>query len=218
LFLLSVVAITNQPDQEVNPAVIQEAYQRTDNSFMHYVRNNWHQNPELASVGSCCLVGLVYNNILYVANSGDSRAVLARCHEGGDFEVVQLSVDYNAKYIERRQEVRAEHPDDPGLFKYANGPRLRGTLQVIILLVLFMYNDVYFLYFYFSVSLFYNYSSLFSYTSDQLCSTNHYSSVLTGPKDTFDRVMKYNSCNIFYFNNFNLYFILHTFVKVKACT
>lgn len=101
---------------------------------MQYVRNNWHQKPDLAATGSCCLVGVVHNNILYVANAGDSRAVLARWADGDDFEVVQLSVDYNANDRDRRDEVRAELGNDPSLFRYVHGSaRVRGTLQVIIL-------------------------------------------------------------------------------------
>ncbi|KAF3339527.1 hypothetical protein FCM35_KLT16998 [Carex littledalei] len=45
--------------------------------------------------GSCCLVGVVYNNVLYVANAGHSRAVLVSWPDGGgwnDLEVIQLWV------------------------------------------------------------------------------------------------------------------------------
>jgi serine/threonine protein phosphatase PrpC len=34
--------------------------------------------PKVAYVGSCALIALVHNNKLYIANAGDSKAVLLR--------------------------------------------------------------------------------------------------------------------------------------------
>ncbi|KAJ1695513.1 hypothetical protein LUZ63_012211 [Rhynchospora breviuscula] len=126
-------AITNQHLQEVNPAIIQQAYLRTENKFLEHARANWrHRNWKLASTGSCCLSGVVNGNRLYVANAGDSRAVLARWGAGDEnVEAVQLSIDYNANDAESREELRAEHQDDPYLFRVTNGRvRVRDRIEV----------------------------------------------------------------------------------------
>ncbi|KAF3338542.1 putative protein phosphatase 2C 38 [Carex littledalei] len=125
-------AIANQ-NGVINTEVFEEAYHRTELMFVNHVRRNWQNEPQLAVLGSCCLVGVVFNNVLYVTNAGDSRAVLARWPNGGgldDMEVIQLSVDYNAKHIERRSEVCEEHPGT-NLFPEGEGCfLLRGSLQV----------------------------------------------------------------------------------------
>ncbi|KAJ1695512.1 hypothetical protein LUZ63_012210 [Rhynchospora breviuscula] len=117
---------------QVNPYVIQQAYLRTENNFMGLVRKNWEGRPKLATVGSCCLTGVVHGNVLYVANAGDSRAVLARWTDGDEQPVVhQLSIDHNANDADRREELQLEQHDDPVLFNYVHGSfRVRGRLQV----------------------------------------------------------------------------------------
>lgn len=118
----------------MNPEVIQEAYHRTEAAFVDHVRDNWLRQPRLAMMGSCCLVGVVLSNVLYVANAGDSRAVLARRPDGGelnDLEVVQLSVDYNANDPERRAELLEEHPSLDITEVHQGKWYIRKTLQVI---------------------------------------------------------------------------------------
>ncbi|KAJ3687666.1 hypothetical protein LUZ61_016830 [Rhynchospora tenuis] len=126
-------AFTNHYDDEVDPStVIQEAYLSTENKFVEHARTNWQQNPKLASVGSCCLSGVMHGNMLYVANVGDSRAVVASWADGEEQpEVEILSTDHNTKFLRRRQELIAEHPNDPDLFTITDGIyRVRGSVQV----------------------------------------------------------------------------------------
>lgn len=131
-FFLTAEAIANHPDDGVNQTVIQEAYQKIEETFLDHVRSNWHQEPCLAAMGSCCLVGVVHNNVLYVANAGDSHAVLARWPTGGNIEVIPLSVDHSTRDRERRKEVHLEHPPHSRLFKRDDGCLcLRGLLKVI---------------------------------------------------------------------------------------
>lgn len=118
----------------IDEQVLGEAYHRTEQMFVDHVRSNWQNEPQLAVSGSCCLVGVVFSNVLYVANAGDSRAVLARWPNGAgldDMQVIELSADYNAKHIERRNEVSVEHPGT-NLFQEVEGCfLLRGSLHVI---------------------------------------------------------------------------------------
>ncbi|RAL46695.1 hypothetical protein DM860_004974 [Cuscuta australis] len=56
--------------------VLRRALNAIEEDFMHMVRRSWLRQPKMVSVGSCCLVGAISNGVLYVANIGDSRAVL----------------------------------------------------------------------------------------------------------------------------------------------
>lgn len=51
-------------------------------------------NGELSS-GTTAVVALIHNNRLFVANVGDSRALLCRTDENGVMKVIQLSCDHD---------------------------------------------------------------------------------------------------------------------------
>lgn len=86
----------------------------------------------MASVGSCCLVGAITDDRLYVANLGDSRAVLGRRSLGGRAVVAErLSTDHNVSMEEVRKEVAASHPDDKQIIVHTRGAwRIKGIIQV----------------------------------------------------------------------------------------
>ncbi|KAE8730411.1 putative protein phosphatase 2C 34 [Hibiscus syriacus] len=95
--------------------VIKKAFNATEEEFLHLVKRSLPVRPQIASVGSCCLVGAISNDVLYVANLGDSRAVLGkRFSEDKKNKVVaeRLSTDHNVGVEEVRKEVEALHPDD----------------------------------------------------------------------------------------------------------
>lgn len=53
--------------------------------------------PKAAYVGSCAMVALVIDSKLYVANSGDSKAVLLRHdEESGSLNPINVTTTYNA--------------------------------------------------------------------------------------------------------------------------
>ncbi|GLT46773.1 hypothetical protein SLA2020_205030 [Shorea laevis] len=115
--------------------VIRKAYDATEGEFLHLVKRLWPARPQIASVGSCCLVGVITNDDLYVANLGDSRAVLGRRQSGNqnDNQVVaeRLSTDHNVGVEEVRREVKALHPDDSHIVVYSRGVwRIKGIIQV----------------------------------------------------------------------------------------
>lgn len=72
--------------------------------------------------------------MLYVANLGDSRAVLGRrVSKGGKNMVVaeRLSTDHNVGDEEVRKEVEALHPDDAHIVVNNRGVwRIKGIIQV----------------------------------------------------------------------------------------
>ncbi|KAJ7944491.1 Protein phosphatase 2C family protein [Quillaja saponaria] len=117
--------------------VIKKAFDATEEEFLHLVRRSWVAQPQIASAGSCCLVGAISNNVLYVANLGDSRAVLGRkaseTRVSNDNNVVaeRLSNDHNVGLEEVRKEVKALHPDDAHIVVYTHGVwRIKGIIQV----------------------------------------------------------------------------------------
>ncbi|KAF6174132.1 hypothetical protein GIB67_033664 [Kingdonia uniflora] len=61
------------------------------------VRKQWHNKPQLASLGSCCLVAIICDGLLYVANTGDSWVVLGRSEKAvREVKAIQLSTEHNA--------------------------------------------------------------------------------------------------------------------------
>ncbi|XP_039158646.1 probable protein phosphatase 2C 63 [Eucalyptus grandis] len=113
---------------------IKKAFDATEEEFLHFVRTSFPARPQIASVGSCCLVGVILSDLLYVANLGDSRAVLGRrAIEGGNKPVAaeRLSTDHNVAVEEVRKEVEALHPDDSHIVVYTRGVwRIKGIIQV----------------------------------------------------------------------------------------
>ncbi|KAJ4840247.1 hypothetical protein Tsubulata_015407 [Turnera subulata] len=115
--------------------VIKKAFNATEEEFCHLVKRSLPVKPQIASVGSCCLVGAISNDVLYVANLGDSRAVLGRRVSEDDKKKAvvaeRLSTDHNVSVEEVRKEVEALHPDDSHIVVYSRGVwRIKGIIQV----------------------------------------------------------------------------------------
>lgn len=114
--------------------VIKKAFNATEEDFLRLVKRALPAKPQIASVGSCCLVGAISNTKLYVANLGDSRAVLGRSGSGSKITPVvaeRLSTDHNVGVDEVRKEVIALHPDDAHIVVYTRGVwRIKGIIQV----------------------------------------------------------------------------------------
>ncbi|KAL9224300.1 hypothetical protein vseg_000350 [Gypsophila vaccaria] len=113
--------------------VIKKAFSATEDEFLRHVKGRFAQQPQIASAGSCCLVGAIVNDELFVANLGDSRAVLGRRSSTKQKNVVaeRLSTDHNVSDEEVRREVEALHPDDDHIVAYNRGVwRIRGIIQV----------------------------------------------------------------------------------------
>ncbi|KAL9690824.1 hypothetical protein QQ045_011235 [Rhodiola kirilowii] len=115
----------------ITAEVIRKAFNATEEGFVHLVKQAMVSRPQVASVGTCCLFGAISNDLLYVANLGDSRVVLGR--RGGDCNVAakRLSIDHNVGVEEVRQEVKALHPDDAHIVICCRGVwRIKGIIQV----------------------------------------------------------------------------------------
>ncbi|XP_016510563.1 putative protein phosphatase 2C 60 [Nicotiana tabacum] len=112
--------------------VIRKAFQATEEGFLSLVVKQWPTKPQMAAVGSCCLVGVVCNGTLYVANLGDSRAVLGRLVKAtGEVLALQLSAEHNASFESVRQELHSLHPDDPQIVVLKHNVwRVKGLIQI----------------------------------------------------------------------------------------
>ncbi|KAL9267583.1 putative protein phosphatase 2C 60 [Drosera capensis] len=112
--------------------VIKKAFQATEEGFMSQVARQWSTKPQIASVGSCCLVGIVCSGTLYVANLGDSRAVMGRVLKSkGEVLPIQLSDEHNVSIESVRCEMHAMHPDDPHIVVLKHNVwRVKGIIQI----------------------------------------------------------------------------------------
>ncbi|KAL0409856.1 UNVERIFIED_CONTAM: putative protein phosphatase 2C 38 [Sesamum latifolium] len=119
-------------NQEMSATVIKKAFLATEEEFLSLVRQQWSIKPQLASVGTCCLVGVICNGLLYIANAGDSRVVLGRAdNDMRGITAIQLSTEHNANIEAVRDELRSLHPDDPQIVVLKHKVwRVKGIIQV----------------------------------------------------------------------------------------
>ena len=117
---------------------VRKAFYATEDSFTSIVREPIQ--PQLAAVGSCCLVGVICNGNLYIANLGDSCAVLGRLVKAtGEVLAIQLSAEHNACIESVRQELHSVHPDDPQIVVLKHNVwRVKGLIQVCSFVVLIL--------------------------------------------------------------------------------
>ncbi|KAK9147077.1 hypothetical protein Sjap_006980 [Stephania japonica] len=118
--------------QSVMDDHIRQAFLRTEEGFLDLVSRSWRTRPQLTTVGSCCLVGVVSQRTLYVANLGDSRAVLGRkIGNTGAIAAIQLSIEHNANVEAVRKELQELHPHDPQIVVLKHGVwRVKGIIQI----------------------------------------------------------------------------------------
>ncbi|XP_073272951.1 probable protein phosphatase 2C 60 [Primulina huaijiensis] len=119
-------------NQSMSVEVIRKAFQATEDGFFSVVSRQWPMKPQIAAVGSCCLVGIICSGTLYVASLGDSRAVIGRLVKAtGEVLAIQLSEEHNASFESVRKELQSLHPDDPHIVVLKHSVwRVKGLIQV----------------------------------------------------------------------------------------
>lgn len=117
---------------------ILNAFRRTEEGFTAVVSELWSTQPQIATVGTCCLVGVIHEQTLYIASLGDSRAVLGKkVGNTGEIAAIQLSTEHNANLDEIRQELSEMHPNDPQIVVQRHGVwRVKGIIQVKITVII----------------------------------------------------------------------------------
>ncbi|KAL9390495.1 hypothetical protein Peur_019100 [Populus x canadensis] len=113
---------------------LQRAVSQAENDFLYMVEQEMEDRPDLVSVGSCVLVGLLHGMDLYTLNLGDSRAVLATYDEEdseikgcGRLKAIQLTDCHTVDNELERTRVLSDHPDDPAVIA---GGKVKGKLKV----------------------------------------------------------------------------------------
>ncbi|KAL7092770.1 hypothetical protein ACP275_11G003200 [Erythranthe tilingii] len=111
--------------------ILRNATSETENGFLTLVRRAYTIRPTIAAVGSCCLVGVIWKGTLYIANLGDSRAVMGYLDRSNKIVAEQLTRDHNACMDEVRKELKTLHPEDSQILVMKQGVwRVKGIIQV----------------------------------------------------------------------------------------
>ncbi|KAB2631451.1 protein phosphatase 2C 68 [Pyrus ussuriensis x Pyrus communis] len=115
----------------ISEDILRSAFSSTEDGFLTLVRRTCGIKPLMAAIGSCCLVGVIWRGTLYVANLGDSRAVIGSVGRSNKIGAEQLNREHNASMEEVRQELRSLHPDDSHIVVMKQGVwRIKGIIQV----------------------------------------------------------------------------------------
>lgn len=118
--------------RQISADVLKKAFSATEEAFLSLVKKQWLVKPQIASVGTCCLTGIICNGMLYIANVGDSRVVLGRVEKNfREVTAVQLSTEHNASIASVREELRSLHPNDQQIVVQRHKVwRVKGIIQV----------------------------------------------------------------------------------------
>ncbi|KAK8365590.1 hypothetical protein V6Z12_A02G066100 [Gossypium hirsutum] len=125
-------AITAESHGVVTAETIQRAFRQTEEGFTTLVSELWGSRPNMATVGTCCLVGVIYQQTLFIASLGDSRVVLGKkVGNTGGIAAMQLSTEHNANIEAIRHELKELHPNDRQIVVLKHGVwRVKGIIQV----------------------------------------------------------------------------------------
>lgn len=116
----------------MSEANLKNAFAATEDGFLSLVKMASREEPLVAAIGSCCLVGVIWNDKLYMANLGDSRAVKGYFGESNEIIAQQLTEDHNVSRTEVREELKSMHLDDSRIVYQRRGVwRIKGMIQVL---------------------------------------------------------------------------------------
>ncbi|WVZ05844.1 hypothetical protein V8G54_019190 [Vigna mungo] len=117
--------------ETIDEDTLREAFATTENDFMLVVERGYQLQAKLPTVGSCCLVGVIWGRVLYIANLGDSRAIVGTLGRYRKITTEQLTTEHNCIREEIREELKALHPNDPDIVEVRRGAwRVKGIIQV----------------------------------------------------------------------------------------
>ncbi|KAI9081158.1 hypothetical protein K1719_036917 [Acacia pycnantha] len=125
-------AIAEQSQGAVTADTIHRAFLRTEEGFTSLVSELWNTRRRIATTGTSCLVGVIFQQTLFVANVGDSRVVLGKkVGNTGGIAAIQLSTEHNVNLDAIRQELKELHPHDPQIVVLKDGVwKVKGIIQV----------------------------------------------------------------------------------------
>ncbi|CAN0927633.1 Probable protein phosphatase 2C 68 [Linum grandiflorum] len=116
----------------ISEETLRQAFSATEDGFLTVVRRSYEIKPLMAAIGSCCLAGVIHRGTLYVANLGDSRAVIGYlARRSKKITAEQLTNDHNVGMEDVRAELKSLHPDDSHIVVMRHGAwRIKGIIQV----------------------------------------------------------------------------------------
>ena len=127
-----VLTAPNDHDHATIEELIQAAYMRLDHDILADALSTSSgstielEKMQLAFSGSCAITAFVQGTDLYIANSGDSQAVLGLQTEDGQWEPVELSKMHTAENHDEVERLNKQHPNEGA--KILRGGRLLGDL------------------------------------------------------------------------------------------
>ena len=100
-------------NEEAIKKAISQAYTRIENDWYELTKQVFDKGyPSTAYVGSCALVAVVIDNKLYVANAGDSKAVVLNKKEDGTYEHLNVSKTFNANKSYEQERLKKLFKDE----------------------------------------------------------------------------------------------------------
>ncbi|CAI8614100.1 unnamed protein product [Vicia faba] len=110
-------------DNHMTVNILREVVAEIENGFQDFARNIYeenHQRVEIGLVSSGCLICIIWKGILYLANVGNSRAVLGSIK--GDrykrLRVMQMVRDHSCENPDIQDELQAMYPRDPHICEF----------------------------------------------------------------------------------------------------
>jgi pyruvate dehydrogenase phosphatase len=103
-------------DEDVK-AAIKKAFTLIENDWYDVAKSAFDKGfPKTAYVGSCALVAVVHNNKVYVANAGDSKAVILRKKDDESYEAIKVSTTFNANKKYEQERLIKEFKDETDIY------------------------------------------------------------------------------------------------------
>lgn len=129
--LVNLVTGIAQDNGTISEDILRGAFSATEDGFLSFVRRSYGIKPLMAAIVSCCLACVIWKGTLYIANLGDSRAVIGSVDKSNKIVAEQLNREHNASKEEVRRELRSLHPEDSQIVVMKHGTwRIKGIIQV----------------------------------------------------------------------------------------
>ncbi|KAK2363503.1 Protein phosphatase 2C family protein [Trifolium repens] len=123
--------IQQNNNNNMSENILRQVVADMEELFMTHVEEGNQHQPELAIVGSSCLFCIVWRGKLYIANLGDSRAVMGYLDPFNRLDAQPLVKDHSARNKHIKKELKKLHPKDPTIVTYNFGAwRVRGVSEV----------------------------------------------------------------------------------------
>jgi len=119
--------------------LLRKAVKKTEKEFLRDVGDD--TTADILSTGSSCLINLIWEGMLYIANLGDSRVVIGtKVHDTSVLKFQQLTTDQSCENLGTRLLLRQQHPQDPNILrKEANEWKVKGLKVWFLLSTSFFY-------------------------------------------------------------------------------